>query len=76
MNIEEKRKIVSKWILETDENVLNEVEAIYNVRSQNSGVSDKHKSILNKRLKEHQKNPTSGRNWNEIKAELSLKYGV
>ena len=33
MNIEERRKTLSKWILETDENVLNEVEAIYNVKS-------------------------------------------
>jgi uncharacterized protein (UPF0297 family) len=33
MNTEEKRKTLSKWILETDENVLNEVEAIYNSKS-------------------------------------------
>ena len=76
MNTEEKRKTLSKWILETDENVLNEVESIYKITSQNSEISDEHKNILDKRLKDHRENPTSGRNWNEIEAELSLKYGV
>ncbi|WP_036841321.1 hypothetical protein [Polaribacter sp. Hel_I_88] len=76
MNTEERRKKLSKWILETDENVLNEVEAIYNTTSQKSQISEEHKNILDKRLLYHQKNPTSGRDWNEIKAELSLKYGV
>ena len=33
MNSKEKRIALSKWILETDENVLNEVEAIYNIHS-------------------------------------------
>ncbi len=75
MNTEEKRKTLSKWILETDENVLNEVEAIYNITNQNIEISDEHKTILDQRLKDHQENPTSGRNWTEIKAELSSKYG-
>jgi len=75
MNTEEKRKTLSKWILETDENVLNEVEAIYKITNQNMEISDKHKTILDQRLKDHQDSPTSGRNWTEIKAELSSKYG-
>ena len=75
MNTEEKRKTLSKWILETDENVLNEVEAIYNITNQNIEISDEHKTILDKRLRDHQENPASGRNWTEIKAELSSKYG-
>lgn len=29
MNTEEKRKALAKWILESDENILNEVEAVY-----------------------------------------------
>ena len=32
MSSKEKRIRLSKWILETDENVLNEVEAIYNIK--------------------------------------------
>ncbi|WP_299666874.1 hypothetical protein [uncultured Polaribacter sp.] len=40
MNSKEKRIALSKWILETDENVLNEVEAIYNVH-QNEEHSSK-----------------------------------
>lgn len=38
MNTEEKRKALAKWILETDENILNEVEAIYNVSSQETNT--------------------------------------
>ncbi|TXD50568.1 MULTISPECIES: addiction module protein [unclassified Polaribacter] len=74
MDINEKRIALSKWILETDENVLNEVEAIYDIYSDE--ISNEHKKILDKRLKNHEKNPTSGKNWNDIKANLSLKYGV
>ncbi|AOW18060.1 hypothetical protein LPB03_11625 [Polaribacter vadi] len=40
MNTEEKRKTLSKWILETDENVLNEVEAIYNLKSKEKQSSN------------------------------------
>ncbi|MCL7762231.1 hypothetical protein MPF19_02300 [Polaribacter sp. Z014] len=69
MNNQDKRKALAKWILETDENVLNEVEAVYNVYSKN-------KEILDKRIKFHKENPTAGRNWNEVKTELSLKYSV
>ncbi|WP_302850184.1 hypothetical protein [Polaribacter cellanae] len=35
MNSKEKRIALSKWILETDENVLKEIEAIYNIHSKN-----------------------------------------
>ena len=74
MNIEEKRKELAKWILETDENVLNEVEAIYNVTTSN--LSDKHKKILDERLENHIKNPKRGKDWNELKADLSKKYAI
>ena len=33
MDAQEKRKALAKWILETDENVLNEVEAVYNANT-------------------------------------------
>ncbi|MGK0412381.1 MAG: hypothetical protein ACJA1B_000573 [Polaribacter sp.] len=74
MTSEEKRKTLAKWILETDENVLNEVEAIYNVSANN--ISEEHKKILDQRLENHLKNPDNGRNWNEIKADLSKKYAI
>lgn len=76
MNTEEKRKTLAKWILETDENVLNEVEAVYKVHSKSEEISDAHKVILDERLKLHKENPNRGRNWNEVKSELSSKYGV
>ena len=74
MDAQEKRKALAKWILETDENVLNEVEAVYNVT--NNIISDEHKKILDHRLELHKENPTSGKDWNELKADLSTKYGV
>jgi hypothetical protein len=74
MTSEKKRKTLAKWILETDENVLNEVEAIYNVSANN--ISEKHKKILDQRLENHLKNPDNGGNWNEIKADLSKKYAI
>ena len=43
MNLEEKRKTLAKWILETDENVLNEVEAVYNVHCKKE---EKNKEIV------------------------------
>lgn len=39
MNTEEKRKALAKWILETDENSLNEVAAVYNIDSKNQEIS-------------------------------------
>jgi len=39
-------------------------------------VSDEHKAILDQRLSDHFENPTLGKNWTDLKAELSLKYGV
>jgi hypothetical protein len=74
MDAQEKRKALAKWILETDENVLNEVEAVYNLT--NNIISDEHKKILDHRLELHKENPTSGKDWNELKADLSTKYGV
>ncbi|MGJ8743365.1 hypothetical protein [Polaribacter sp.] len=41
MDDQEKRKALAKWILETDKNVLNEVEAIYNTHSKNEETSSK-----------------------------------
>ena len=71
MNTNEKRIALAKWILETDANCLNEVEAIYNSTSNKEDISEEHKKILDERLKSHIENPKSGRNWNELKAELS-----
>ena len=74
MEAKEKRIALAKWILETDENVLNEVEAIYNLS--NNTISDEHKKILDRRLEIHKEDPTSGKNWSELKIGLSKKYGI
>lgn len=74
MDNQEKRKALAKWILETDENVLNEVEAIYNVSASN--ISENHKKLLDKRLEDHLKNPNKGRVWSEVKMDLSKKYAI
>lgn len=73
MNTEEKRKALAKWILESDENILNEVETVYNIH--NTVISDEHKRILDQRYKDHQENPNTGKNWNKVKSELTSKYG-
>ena len=39
-------------------------------------VSDEHKAILDQRLVSHIENPTSGKDWSELKSELSVKYGL
>jgi len=39
-------------------------------------VSDEHKIILDQRLANHIENPTAGKDWNDLKAELSVKYGL
>ncbi|QTD36549.1 hypothetical protein JL193_10360 [Polaribacter batillariae] len=41
MGSKEKRIALSQWILETDENVLNEIEAIYNLHSKKEENSSK-----------------------------------
>jgi hypothetical protein len=74
MDSEEKRKTLNKQNSETDKNVLNEVAAIYNVSD--NIISDEHKKILDHRLELHKENPTSGKDWNQIKADLSTKYGI
>lgn len=39
-------------------------------------VSDEHKVILDQRLASHIANPTSGKDWNDLKSELSVRYGL
>ncbi len=39
-------------------------------------VSDAHKVILDQRLAIHLKNPTSGKDWSDLRSELSAKYGL
>lgn len=41
MDNQEKRKALAKWILKTDENVLNEIEAVYKVHSKSEEISSK-----------------------------------
>lgn len=46
------------------------------VDSKDSDLSQEEIQLLDKRLLNHLKNPNSGREWLEIKAELSKKYAL
>lgn len=77
MDTNEKRIQLARWILETDENQLNEVDMVYkSAQKDGFDISDEHKKILDERLKTHQRNPSVGKEWATIKKELSVKYGV
>lgn len=74
MNTQDKKIALAKWILNSDENVLNEVEAIY--KTFTNTISEEHKKILDERLEEHLKNPNQGNDWQNVKARLESKYGL
>jgi len=45
MNTDEKRIAITKWILETDSTIFNEIESIYNATSKTDKISDAHKKF-------------------------------
>jgi len=46
------------------------------VMESRSELSESQKKILDQRLADHKKNPTSGKEWLEVKSELGVKYGL
>ena len=53
-----------------------EVIDTYQDGDDSSFLSEEQMTTLDQRLENHQMNPEVGRNWEEVKAELSAKYGV
>ena len=42
----------------------------------NYQVPEDHKAILDERLAKHMENPALGKDWKNLKSELSAKYGL
>ncbi|UOB16912.1 hypothetical protein [Abyssalbus ytuae] len=39
-------------------------------------ISEEHKQLLDRSLANHNEDPASGKEWSELKSELSAKYGL
>jgi len=74
----ELRSKLLDFIANADEKYLKRISDFLERSNQEESyiVSDEHKMILDQRLKNHKANPTLGRDWNELKSELSSKYGL
>lgn len=55
---------------QADERFINLIYGMIKAELEVTDLSDAHKQILDQRLAEHDKNPSLGRSWDEIKAEL------
>lgn len=76
MSVVELRKKIIAAIQGADEQYLKQLEAFMYSNSKGSSISDEHKQIIDERLAQHKANPQAGRSWQEIKTELSPKYGA
>lgn len=72
----------NKWrktIDTVDDRFIRMIEALYQSYSNEDtsyNISDEHKKILDQRIENHKTNPTHGRNWNDVKTDLTTKYGI
>ncbi len=76
MGVAELRNKIIEVVQGADEKYLKQLEAFIKSRESDLHVSDEHKRILEQRLADHKSNPEAGRSWEEVKAELSTKYGA
>lgn len=71
------KKRIHEFIDHTDERTLRIINAIITtVEIEEEGLTTEHKDILDQRLEEHRKNPTTGNSWNEVKQSLKKQYGI
>ena len=76
--VELKNKIQAS-LEEADMDLLERVQEVidtYQDNDDSSALTEEQMKILDQRLENHRKNPQAGRPWEEVKAELSAKYGV
>ena len=73
--IDIKRKI-HEFIDHADERILRIINAIITSEESEEGLSPEHKAILDKRLREHKENPSTGKSWDNVKNSLKEKYGL
>ena len=66
-----------EFIDHADERILRIINAIITtVEIEEEGLTAEHKEILDQRLEEHRKYPTSGKSWIEVKQSLKKQYGI
>ena len=71
------KKRIHEFIDHADERILRIFNAIITTEEiEEEGLSAEHKAILDERLEDHRKNPTSGKPWREVKQELKKEYGI
>jgi putative addiction module component (TIGR02574 family) len=71
------RKRIHEYIDHADERMLRIFNAIITTEeTEEDGLSAEYKAILDLRLQEHRKNPTTGKSWEEVKQELKKEYGI
>ena len=67
---------IRNYIETADERILKIINAIIETETEETGLSQSHKEILEQRLEFHKNNPTDGKSWEEIKDSLKLRYGL
>lgn len=70
------RNKIHEFIETADDRILKIFSAIIATEEEEKGVSEQHRIILEARLKEHQKNPSSGKKWDVVKKSVKEKYGL
>ena len=70
------RKRIHNFIDHADERILKIINAIITSEESEEELSKEQKIILDERLEDHRKNPSSGKVWKEVKNELKNEYGI
>jgi hypothetical protein len=71
------RKRIHDFVDHADNRMLRIFNAIITTEeTEDDGLSVEHKAILDERLQEHKKSPTTGKPWKEVKQELKKEYGI
>ncbi|MEH7889214.1 addiction module protein [Elizabethkingia meningoseptica] len=68
------KKRIHEFIDHADERILKIINAIITSEETEEELNSVHKAILDERLDEHIKNPSSGKPWKELRQELKSEY--
>lgn len=67
---------IRNYIEHADEYILKIIHIIIESQTEEEGLTERHKEILDERLKYHKENPTEGKSWEEIQKSLQEQYGL
>jgi len=73
------KKHVLDYVNNADDRLLRMIKALvesYRETDEHPELSETHKRLLDQRLADHEEDPSSGREWPEVKSELRAKYGA